>query len=125
MLSSKRACVAACSHARCCWVAIPCCMHLSKELLLQLPHILAEAELQALSTLLQQPLLLTADPLQLSEHCCKVSLSLVNACSSSQQPPELELELSLASSFLQTVSHLSASWLAEPVHAAAISAADG
>ena len=101
------------------------CMHLSQELLLQLPHRLVEAELQALSALLQQPLLLTPDPLQLSEHCLKVSFSLVNACSSLHQLPESELELSLASRCLQTVSHLSANWLAEPLHAAAVLAADG
>ena len=83
-------------------------MHLSKELLLQLPHVLVEAELQSLSALLQQPLLLTPDPLQLSEHCLKISLSLINACSSLQQSPESELELSLAGRCLQTVSHLSA-----------------
>ena len=104
---------------------MPCCMHLSKELLLQLPHVLVEAELQALSALLQQPLLLTPDPLQLSEHCLKVTLSLVNACGSLQQLLESELEPSLAGRCLQTVSHLSASWLAEPLHAAAVLAVDG
>ena len=104
---------------------MPCCMHLSKELLLQLPHVLVEAELQALSALLQQPLLLTPDSLQLSKHRLKVSLSLVNACSSLQQPPQSELELSPEGRCLQTVSHLSASWPAEPLHAAAVLAADG
>ena len=125
MVSDERAFEAACSQARRCWVAMPCCMYLSKKLLLQLPHVLVKAELQALSALLQQPLLLTPDPLQLSEHRLKVSLSLVDACSSLQQLPESDLELSLASRCLQTVSHLSASWHAEPLHAAAVLAADG
>ena len=79
---------------------MPGCVYLLEELLLQLPHVLAEAELQALSALLQQPLLLTPDPLQLSERRLKVSLSLVDACSSLQQPPEIQLAVSLGKQVL-------------------------